>query len=376
MRPDKYLEAYGEERACVPLIVRAEQAISRHGTRAILVLMALALALSLAVFATPSEAIPISPDTYDQIAHPEGTTGGGIINDALASVFRGGCNWACETMGFLLGTTTNSDLLLAQLDNIWGDFSWDTGEGGVARSASDLISEIQSTAVMPVANLVLLCAFAIGLVKLLQNAGWNEGGIDVYKILVLFVMFGICKALIDNSEVIMAVMYNGGRAIIDSINAWMGADSGFTVQPIPDSVNDAGGLFMAMILSFVMLLLVFVCAIVVNISIIMRTIQVLVFVWAAPLPLAFFVSDEGRHIATGFLKRFFGVVLSGAVLMLMLVLFTILLNGAMASYASLAGSATTINDWLGASMTFMPVVGAFALMCFKSGELAQQIVGQ
>ena len=378
MKPEAYFERYGEEMCEVPALVRGGQFCSRHGrTLAALAVITLAIfaGMSLAgnAIAMPLPGVGID---HPALTTPSDGTGGDLFG--LSAPLRGAVNFLLWIMQLFLQATMDCDLLTLPLEEVWQESgTWGTNPETHAANGSvlEVIVGIQHFAVMPIAYIVLICVFTMGLVKLMSNAGWNEGGIDLYKMLVLFVMLGIGKALIDNSVEILCWVYDLCRELINAVQDWAQASGAVTIEPVPDSVTDVGMLLGMLLMSLLLVLAVVASSVVINMSVIFRTIQVLLFVWAAPLPLAFFISDEGRGIATGFLERFVGVVLSGAVLILLFVIFTVLLSSAVNSYQSQPANGD-IGAWFMSLMGLLPIVLCYAYMCFKSGELAQQIIGQ
>ena len=108
---------------------------------------------------------------------------------------------------------------------------------------------------------------------------------------------------------------------------------------------------------------------------VVRSIQIYVYSAFASLPLAFFVSESGRSVATGFLKRYIAVLFSGAIMALLFMMMSaIAATGGAATQPNFGDADGVLTYCLQMFMGLVPYM-AYAFCLFKSGAWAREFVG-
>jgi uncharacterized membrane protein required for colicin V production len=285
---------------------------------------------------------------------------GDTCNSADAAL-RGLVNMLLSAASTFIASIASSDMLTSAFDQLYP-------------SIEPTIYNIHQAVVIPIADIVLAIFLVVGLGKLASNMGRTESGVDVWQLFMVFVMYALAKAFIDASYELMIMAYNLVRMLIVGV-----LNTGFNPQSmhvagVPDDVKNWGVLlFMAIIALGVVFVSIIACAIS-QIVIIVRAIQIYVYTCFAPLPLAFLVSDSARGMATGFIKRYIALLLSGAIMALLMIMFALAVN----VVGSVSVTPDTIEhtlQWVVEYTMSLTTVVAFAWALFKSGSWARDFVG-
>ncbi len=250
---------------------------------------------------------------------------------------------------------------------------------------NNCIDIVQDTALV-LATLFFLIEFFSKTIQL-EWVKWEN-------IVMLFAKLFVAKALIDNSSVLMAIVYDGFSGLQANLNAALGGPGAtFTILPteavaqrqffISDAEWDIlkaedGGIFSfssafkwlqlqptGLILSLVMVF----CQIVV----LGRVFELMVYTIMSPLPLATFTSSATNDVGKTFLKSYCAVCLQAFILIVMFAAFAQLMpliQTAINNY----GGGTLIADSYG-SIVALLLSGTLAMGVFKSGAWAKKICG-
>lgn len=340
--------------------------LDHQGTACAMLAAAIVLLATVSQFANPREALafPLLPIIIGVTA-----IGGffvaddvlGAASQGVSDALRDGANFCLASVSAAVDSFTKSNMLTQDLDSIMP---------GVV----DVLRNIHSTIAIPAANVVLLVFLLVGLGKVISSMSKAETGIDLWQLCMVFVGFAFAKSIVDGSWALMQLAFEIVRWIIIGIANNPVAEMTYLTNSIPDSVTNWGILLMLMLVSFIMQLIVHFVIVLANIAILVRVIQVYVYICLAPLPLATLVSDGGRSIAAHFAKAFMSVLVAGAILSLLFVMM-----GVFVTTMSLSKiDPSSVDQWLLWVTELFYSIGvfiAFGWCVFQSGTWARDFTG-
>lgn len=216
------------------------------------------------------------------------------------------------------------------------------------------------TAVEGVALVLVSMFFAIQLCNdamLLKIQSYEQ----VFK---LFFKFILAKVIVQNARGIMGILFNGFNSIAETLGETnYGFLSSFSTDAIITQPADAGLLNLNYLVKYLeamptFLILMGACW-VINLILIGRLFEIIVYTVISPIPLATFAGEGWHDSAKAFIKSYAAVCLQGLVVMVMFYAF--------AQVADLLGG----TDTMGITITAL----ALALGVAKSGQWARQAVG-
>ena len=329
----------------------------RTGERLAAAFAAVAL---LAVFLTPRHQAEALLPILGVLAVTGATALGSMAVDAvtngLEDMLRGAAN-ACIT------SLTSPDTLTVGYDQMFSGLS-------------PMMYNVHHLAAVPIANIVLAIFLIVGLVKVVSHMGRTEMGVDTVALMSVFIVYAFLKAGIDSSYSLMILGFDISRMLISNVVA-VGAGSmpDNPVNYLPDSVGNSALLIVCLIISVLYLLISLVVKAVASLVLVVRSIQIYVYTAFASLPLAFFVSESGRSVATGFLKRYIAVLFSGAIMALLFMMMSaIAATGGAATQPNFGDADGVLTYCLQMFMGLVPYM-AYAFCLFKSGAWAREFVG-
>lgn len=366
--------AYRDEYLTLGCGERAMHWAANHKAALAALLLVLAVTLSIATTPDDAEALPILvPIIGIGAAIVGGISALDFAIDGVVSwipdMIRGFCN---ATFG-LAETMLNSCIDSNMLGN---EFRYMFGINNGGSTIYDWLHRIQEQFIIPIAMLVLVVFFAIGLCKVVGDAGKQDSGIDTWQLIVTFFAFMLTSVVIENSWSIMAWCYNLAATVIASIGNDI--ETVASLQTVPDSVENAGVLLSLALASIIVVILAFFVMLITQASIIVRGFQIYIYTALAPIPLATLTSDSGRVIATGFLKRWLATIIAGLVMILLLGCFSQIIHG-MGSMAippmdDAITAEGTIN-WTANLLGCFPLYIALAFCMLQSGSWARELMG-
>lgn len=180
----------------------------------------------------------------------------------------------------------------------------------------------------------------------------------------LFFKFILAKVIVQNAKGIMGIIYNGFNAVAASLGEQnYGFLSAFGTDALVVKPSDAGFLNLNYLVKYLeampsYLILMAVCW-VINLILIGRLFEIIVYTVISPIPLATFAGEGWHDIAKAFIKSYAAVCLQGIVVVVMFYAFS--------QVAELLGGTSTI----GITITAL----SLALGVAKSGQWARQAVG-
>lgn len=226
--------------------------------------------------------------------------------------------------------------------------------------SSITVIDTAMTAVEGVALVLVSMFFAIQLCNdamLLKIQSYEQ----VFK---LFFKFILAKVIVQNARGIMDILFNGFNYIADTLGETnYGFLSSFNTDAIIAQPADAGFLNLNYLMKYLeamptFLILMGACW-VINLILIGRLFEIIVYTVISPIPLATFAGEGWHDSAKAFIKSYAAVCLQGLVVMVMFYAF--------AQVADLLGG----TDSMGITITAL----ALALGVAKSGQWARQAVG-
>ncbi len=226
--------------------------------------------------------------------------------------------------------------------------------------SSITVIDTAMTAVEGVALVLVSMFFAIQLCNdamLLKIQSYEQ----VFK---LFFKFILAKVIVQNARGIMGILFNGFNSIAETLGETnYGFLSSFSTDAIITQPADAGLLNLNYLVKYLeamptFLILMGACW-VINLILIGRLFEIIVYTVISPIPLATFAGEGWHDSAKAFIKSYAAVCLQGLVVMVMFYAF--------AQVADLLGG----TDTMGITITAL----ALELGVAKSGQWARQAVG-
>ena len=226
--------------------------------------------------------------------------------------------------------------------------------------SSITIIDTAMTAVEGVALVLVSMFFAIQLCNdamLLKIQSYEQ----VFK---LFFKFILAKVIVQNAKGLMGIIFNGFNAVATSLGETnYGFLSSFGTDEILTQPADAGFLNLNYLVKYLetmptYFILLGACW-VINLILIGRLFEIIVYTVISPIPLATFAADGWHDSAKAFIKSYAAVCLQGVIVLVMFYAFS--------QVADLLGGTNS----MGITITAL----ALALGVAKSGQWARQAVG-
>jgi hypothetical protein len=302
----------------------------------------------------------------------------------IDSLINGITSAASDNINSVLGNTVrNADNFL--LGMAQSALEKMTTADWLTRSFSNLLSEvypviqaIHKQAAIPLANVVLLIFLVVGLGKVCSDLSMRETGIDLWKLMWVFIVFTFAKLFIDNSFELMMLAYNvvvDGIKLITTSAQNAGASVGILGSEflsVSDDINDLGTLLGIMLTSLLAWLICLITTMLAEITIMVRAIQIYTYTALAPVPLAFMVSESSRSMATGFMKRYIALLLAGAIQMVLFCMMSSICGSiGTSSFVTADGGISSSTDLLYSLVSLIAMMACIQ----KSGSWAKEFVG-
>lgn len=302
------------------------------------------------------------------------TAGVDFLTDPAGAI-RDGANANLAAMTASMNTQLSSEYLIGSLDTIFAlDSDGDQGQGVVDTGPYALMKNVHQKAAVPLANVVLLIFLVAGLGKQISNAGRTETGVDMWQIMLVFIMYTAMKIICDSSWEILELAYNIVNSIIVLVGASGDVSLGTSFVAIPDEVNSFAPLMTLWITSFIAMLASMVCSVCMWSAMVIRLIQVYIYTAFSPIPLATAVSESGRPMATGFLKRYAAILLSGVIMAGLLLIFPTLVKAIMLTPEAITDGAK-YTTYLYTIVYNLALIAICTWSMFRSGAWARDFVG-
>lgn len=236
-------------------------------------------------------------------------------------LFTGFLKFMLKLINALLTSTINSTLLSSTLQ-------------AFNPTMYSYVNSILSGAVRTVAYMLLSLFFMLELLKVsTKTEGMSNGSVSVEVVFRTLFKMVICKMAVDLVATIMNAVYNLSIYLVNGIRSVMGAGAAYSVLDM-NSLNsqiDSMGLgdqIGALLISFFVLVVVAIVVLIVDVIVIARFIEIYIFFSVAAIPLATLAHEEHSNVAKSFLKSFAAVCLQGALILIVMSFFPLLLNTA------------------------------------------------
>lgn len=316
--------------------------------------------------ANPQEAsaLPIIPIIVGAGVIGAFFAGGDILEAAASTIqegLRGAVNFELATITASIDSFTKSNMLTQDLND-------------VIPGVVDVLHNIHDTVTITVANVVLLVFLLVGLGKVISNMNKAETGIDLWQLCMVFIGFAFAKTIVDGSWALMQLAFDIVRFLIVSIANSPATQMAYAANAVPDSVENWGVLLMMLLVAFIVKCVVLFVIVLANITVIVRCIQIYVYICLAPLPLATLVSDGGRSVATHFIKAFSAVLMAGAILSLLFVMMGVFIS-TLSATTVVPSSIDSAIQWVIELFFSIGVFIAFGWCVFQSGTWARDFTG-
>lgn len=215
----------------------------------------------------------------------------------------------------------------------------------------DTVDFLTEKAVIPFASVMLSMLAVMQVYKVissLNDIGAPPGGSVRFETMgFTLAKIGIMYWYITNMKDIMWGLMSAGNWLISKIQAFGSYRGGQDFTELEDNVNmilEKEDVFTRFIdvsnlndsLNIINLL-VTACGLIVFVLFYARLLQLFVMVCISPIPLVTLIHEEHRQIGVSFLKSFMAVVLQGAVMVLMVYIYSSVITFSMGTAASLTG---------------------------------------
>lgn len=342
------------------IILRASSWTKAHPAKAFLLATAMFVAFgTILSIAAPekAEAIPLLVPIL---------VGGAILGagltaaDTIEQMLRDAVNGLLAMAQTMVGSLASSDGLLKSFDEL-------------IQEVYPIIHNIHTAAVIPLANVVLAVFLVFALVKVMQTLGQNDAGIDLWRILMIFIFFAFAKVVVDNSWAIMTALYSLSVSGISGIMDQATLSGTFSVTEVDEDFGNTGLLIVMLLVSLVTVAVTFIVTAITHVVLIVRAIQLYVYTVFSPLPLACMVSESARSIATNFLKAFVALLLTGLILALLIVMFSFIAGNI--NVEARPDDAAGALNWCVQLLLNLVYLIAFGWAFLQSGNWARDFVG-
>lgn len=196
------------------------------------------------------------------------------------------------------------------------------------------VTSIMEGAVRTVAYTLLSLFALLEFLKITtRTEGMQQGAMSVEMIVRVLVKIVICKMVLDKVDVVMNAIYGTSLYLVNGVRGIVGSGSGNDVLNL-DEINisiDSMGIgdqIGSLIICLVVLLVVAIVVLMVQVIVIGRFIELYVMLAISPIPIATICHEEYSSIAKNFLKSFAAVSLQGALILIVMSFYPILINGA------------------------------------------------
>lgn len=277
----------------------------------------------------------------------------------------------------LMNNALHVSLLLAPSDILFGDFNQLLSANLTGTTLFDALRLICNSTIVPLGHSILALVMLVQVVKISQRIDSTATLPAVKEILFLGVFFVIFTWLINNSFDLCATVFDEVNVIAESVNGYFGFQGSVDPVTIPRGGFGLDDLIPLLGVAFLMFVGSLAGAAVSYVVGWARALQLYVMATFSPIPLSLLGFEETRSFGINFAKNFIAVCLAGAIMLIVMVAYPILMFGCASSLVENIGSVLS-GDLTGffsygikaLACTFMYI---FALL--KSGTWARDILG-
>ena len=274
------------------------------------------------------------------------------------------------------------ELLMSLMTSALGGFD------DVVADAADVlcgngIDAVWSQAVALSQNLRGFCYTIIALCMMIEIAN-VASKVDIIKFehgLKLAVKMCLAKVFIDIAPTLLLAIYRQAQGWISSFTtvSSLGSSCLVKLEPLVDSLSGLGGILGIFLSTFIVLLAIKICGLMVMVMAYGRIFEVLVYVVVSPIPCAFFPLGNGdgggfSRTTAKFIRSFAAVCLQGVMMMVVLQLFNVIIGTALDGVIS-SVSTDEVNSAI-TNLIYTMLLGSVSLVMAitKCGSWAKGIL--
>lgn len=241
-----------------------------------------------------------------------------------------------------------------------------------------LMADISAVVIQPAATMVLVVLFFLELTRVaVRTDGHGETFLRVgFFTLVKFVLL---KVIFENTPVVIGGIYGLFATMANAANrVSMGSSTADPAQieaflAKVDEMDLLGQSLLAVVM--VLAWLVNQGAVIAALGlVVMRFVKLYIFAAFAPVPMAFFATQDTRSFGIGFLRNYAAVVLQALVLVLAWSIYHALTaDWASRLFAAASGTGMAAALQIGGGYIFLGVL--LAMVMFGSGRIANELLG-
>lgn len=238
-------------------------------------------------------------------------------------------------------------------------------------SIYDVVSNISEMIAIPVAMVVLAICFATELYEVSLSYDGTKSSmsnsVNLYNRLIIMVLIVFT---IQHTTIILDAIYEIGTWIINQIDivvATAAVDTAEYARQIKEELH----FFEQMVATIILMLIWIVSGLIellVSFAIFARMFNIFTMMAYAPIPLAFFASNEHKQTCYSFIKKFAGEVFHGVMLMTMLYFA----NTFLITYWS---SNSISGNWLTGSIQLLCSMIVIGMVVFGAKKTSDTLVG-
>ncbi|MFJ7954305.1 VirB6/TrbL-like conjugal transfer protein, CD1112 family [Lysinibacillus sp. NPDC096418] len=281
------------------------------------------------------------------------------IKDFLFEVFKGG------TEGFLNMIT---ELFQKSVDTVQTNVSETPTE--FSQTIVNNLREISTTAILPVAGLILTYVFCYELYQMVVEK--NRGGdFETGQLLFLIIKTSVMILLLSNCFDITLAVFDLGKWITDQVPS--------TALTIPESVannildnipeGDVGNAVSMWVVAGIALIITFVMSGIIYLVAWSRIVTIMLYISVAPIPFATFLNKDWiGSIGQTYVKNLVALMLQGYFMIVCLVVYAGLLEKA-------SSLITTQGSGLYGLMLMVVSMGILVVSLTRTHSLAKSVMG-
>lgn len=303
-----------------------------------------------------------------------------IPNPAYASIFptlddfRAGINdllfgWMYDMIEGFMNKAIQYSLRIAPSDILVGEFNSLLSSQITGASLYDNLEDICESLVVPLGNSILALVMLVQCVKISQRIDSTATLPAIKEIVFLAAFFMIFTWLINNSFGICAAAFEEinkiGSRILEDL-AWEGSIDAVTIPRGGFGLENLMPLLFVSLLMFVGSLLGSVVSYAIGWA---RALQLYILATFSPIPFALMGFEETRSFGINFCKNFVAVCLAGAIMVVIMYAYPVLMIGCASSDFS------NISDCFSYGAKALACIVMYIFALFKSGAWARDILG-
>ena len=290
------------------------------------------------------------------------------INAWLCGVLRDWCNWIFAAQTDVMRSLGANGVLSAPFETMLssaGDLSMYT-----------IVRSVWQVAIVPIGCGVLGLVFTLKLIEISQRVDGSQSFPALKEVVFLLVFFAVFLFLIQHSFDLMAAIYEVVGLAIDRIEGLFGSGGAIdlTAVSIVTTDDDLSALLALLVVAVISWLVVLVAYIVALVVCWARAIQLYIMAAFSPIPLAFLGNEQTRQIGLGYLKSFGAVCLAGAIILILLISFPVILGSIVAVNPGTGTPIDAIANGLTYALQYLAMCILLVLSLVKSGSWARDIV--